>query len=850
MRARLPRVQGLLKQQRSSSALPVPIEGMVLQQFLLLLMASSYSGFSLMQPHISAALSLTDRGMTMKMQGNKRRRQNRELLENKNVFGSSGGGGGGGGSASSGNGALLRSSSPAPGTRLSYRPSDADASSEFVQSMRLRSQVEDFDFDKTEREQLNLLLLHHVPGMNKGELTSVVVSLGVCSHSGKRWHNSNDGETRNLLREHIMRTSAAFSGKDAANILVALARMNWTWDDLAVSTSKKDKEPAFLTNLQRILQNPDLVEDQLVGDILYGIGSLGARADDLSTGLLQSLLAAFEKKAKFLNSYSLSSALWAMAKIGVKRRDLSGAVQETIPNRLLHLCSEMSPQQSSKAVWALGTLGFEYHHDSQRVLLESFLASIGSIKRSKMGSAVPASLTLVGMAKLGLSWGDMSPQIKEGIWEQAVRVFQSTNDRGITNAIWALGTMDVPVSSLPEEVLGTMLTGVVRAADDCSAWALCNIVWGLAKMKFEWLLHLPLSFRQVLITNIVRLEADMNSLDVAILMWSLGSIDTPLDALPPTFSEALLKSILRNLEKMRPEELSKTVWGLSSAEVSWDSLPPLIQWNLNVALRRVGGHMAPQDVANCAYALAILTFDIKEPSDPAFRGAHEVMLNTIINNRESILSRRQDNPTCVLQGQELEQIRIYSHFLSPMSYVTDTKRIPREFLSAGVGMNGVAQGSRLQDRVTRGLIDGFALAARARGEKEAVDVQLEISAFGGVFPVDAAVSQGGAPGDYIALIEIDGPHHYRPCDGRLRRKDRMKEAMYRKALPDCTFHRVRWDDANKVGPDVLGEDVATAVLAGARSRTSAPLGGLLRSVSQGIGGFFAWGLRNDDDFKQ
>lgn len=810
---------------------------------LLMLMATySYGFFLTQQPRL---ISVTDRGMTMKMQGNKRRRQNRELLENKNDLGGSGkegnsGGGGGGGGVS-----MPRSPGMSPpGIRLSYRSSDTlGPSSDFVQSIRVRSQVEDFDFDKTEREQLNVLLLHHVPGMNKGELASVVVSLGVCSHSGKRWHNSNDGETRNLLREHIMRTSAAFSGKDAANILVALARMNWTWDDLAVSLSR---EPAFLTNLQRILQNPDLVEDQLVGDILYGIGALGARVDDLSTGLLQSLLAAFEKKAKRLNSYSLSSALWALAKIGVKRRDLSHSLQETIPSRLLHLCSEMSPQQSSKAVWALGTLGFEYHHDSQRVLLESFLSSIGSIKRSKMGSAVPASLTLVGMAKLGLSWHDMSPQIKEGIWEQAVRVFQSTNDRGITNAIWALGTMDVPVSSLPEEVLGSMLTGVVRAADDCSAWALCNIVWGLAKMKFEWL-HLPTSFRQMLITNIVRLEADMNSLDVAILMWSLGSIDTPLDALPPTFSEALLKSILRNLEKMRPEELSKTVWGLSSAEVSWDSLPPLIQWNLNVALRRLGGHMAPQDVANCAYALAILTFDIKEPSDPAFRGAHEVMLNTIINNRESILSRRQDNPTCVLQGQELEQIRIYSHFLSTMSYVTDTKRIPREFLLAGIGMNGVAQGSRLQNRVTRGLIDGFDLATQARGEK--VDVQLEISAFGGVFPVDAAVSQG-SQGNYIALIEIDGPHHYRPCDGRLRRKDRMKEAMYRKALPDCTFQRVRWDDANKVGPDVLGEDIATAVLAGARARTSAPLGGFLRSVSQGIGGFFAWGLRNDDDFHQ
>lgn len=402
--------------------------------------------------------------------------------------------------------------------------------------------------------------------------------------------------------------------------------------------------------------------------------------------------------------------------------------------------------------------------------------------------------------------------------------------------------MDVPVSSLPEEVASAMLSGISRASADCSAWALCNIVWGLAKMKFEWL-NLPAAFRELLVAKIVKVEADMNSLDVAILLWSLGSLDTPLDALPPTFSEALLRATLRNLEKMRPEELSKTIWGLSSAEVSWDSLPSLIQWNINVALRRVGGQMAPQDVANCAYALAILTFDIKEPSDPAFRGAHEVLLNTIINNRDKILTRREDNPTCVLQGQELEQIRIYSHYLSTMRYVTDVKRIPSEFLGPLVGMNGVSQGSRLQNRVTKGLIDGFAAATQASGEQ--VDVQLEISQFGGVFPVDAAVSQRG---NYIALIEIDGPHHYRSSDGKLRRKDRMKEAMYRRALPECTFHRVRWDEANKMGSDVVGEEIASAVLANVRSRANAPpFAGLLRSVSDGVAGFFAWGLRNEGD---
>ena len=47
------------------------------------------------------------------------------------------------------------------------------------------------------------------------------------------------------------------------------------------------------------------------------------------------------------------------------------------------------------------------------------------------GGAVPASQTLTGIAKIGLSLNSASDPIKAGIWEQASRVFQSSNERGM-----------------------------------------------------------------------------------------------------------------------------------------------------------------------------------------------------------------------------------------------------------------------------------------------------------------------------------------------------------------------------------------------------------------------------------
>jgi hypothetical protein len=68
-------------------------------------------------------------------------------------------------------------------------------------------------------------------------------------------------------------------------------------------------------------------------------------------------------------------------------------------------------------VWALGSLGAPY--ESFPVgMLDFHVDNVGKIKRSKMGSAVPASQTLTGLAKTGVSWEKISTELKGNIWEQ------------------------------------------------------------------------------------------------------------------------------------------------------------------------------------------------------------------------------------------------------------------------------------------------------------------------------------------------------------------------------------------------------------------------------------------------
>jgi hypothetical protein len=256
---------------------------------------------------------------------------------------------------------------------------------------------------------------------------------------------------------------------------------------------------------------------------------------------------------------------------------------------------------------------------------------------------------------------------------------------------------------------------------------------------------------------------------------------------------------------------------------------PMIR-SINVALRRVGEEMSPQDVANSAYGLALLAFDSQTPQDAAFRGCHEVLLNTIRK------TQRTADSIAAMNEQELEQIRIFSHYLNVMNYVIDVRRIPAQLLSSAndvVNMDNV-QGSRLQRKVVRALRDAFDSSELS----EQYEIALEVSSFDGAFPVDAAISKKGK---IVALLEVDGPSHYRP-DGRLRRKDKLKEAMYMSKHVESTFHRVRWDQAELLGSKVVGAELAALVMS-----SNIEIDAFTRirqSIQKAIKKFVNWCLRN------
>lgn len=287
-------------------------------------------------------------------------------------------------------------------------------------------------------------------------------------------------------------------------------------------------------------------------------------------------------------------------------------------------------------------------------------------------------------------------------------------------------------------------------------------------------------------------------------------------------------------------------------------------------MRREGPGMTPHDLANCAYAVALMGFDTQNSADPAFRGVHDVLMKTILRAKKvddssdtsdddyfrffSFWDTREGEFDSIASVEEKEQLKIFLNYLDVMKFeVSGREKIPVSFLTGTAGlssswpfgdssssptpeMEGLTTPSQLQARTLRGLTEALRQDGEAEGKFR---VESESSSFYGVFPVDAAIYYES---ELMFILEIDGPQHYR-FDGQLRRKDKLKESMYQRKHPDCILRRIRWDEVGKLEYQILGNEIITHSVMATKSIN--PVSKAFKSFERGVSEFFSWGMRNE-----
>lgn len=730
---------------------------------------------------------------------------------------------------------------------------------DFLRILRERS-TDKFDLSREEQNDLQSLLKHHLPGMNSAHVASAISSAGHLSEKSK----SPGKVDQQLMIQNIQRVAAYLSPHDVSILLVSLARFGMSWQAVVTSLG------ALVTKVE---ETSPAMSSKSLGDTVWGLGALGATWPKLKSPLRSAILLSLEKESANFANYQLPSVLWGLAKMGVKwsalpvkaQSGLIKVLQEGNPKTL-------TPQQASKIIWSLGSLGVSIRQLADP-FLDIYLGSVNTLKKSKMGFALTSSQTLSGLAKLGVRWDKLGSAHRYIVRDQLLRVCQGSNDQGVANALWAVGSIGMPLDQQPLEYTSVVMASLLRAANSCSAWELTNIIWALSKMNVRWDTLSEEVLRGIIVAAERLGEADaFNPIDVAVLLWGFGELDAPFDSMHRTgFVESLYRSIMQNLPDMKASEVAKLMWGLSSTGLSWDNLPVGLHWQINAALRREGPSMTPHDLANCAYAVALMGFDTQNSADPAFRGVHEVLMKTILRAKKveedsgdqtdddffrffSFWDAKEGEFDSIASVEEKEQLKIFLNYLDVMKFeVSGREKIPFSFLAGAAPAvsspwpfadsshsmpdnEGTTTTSQLQARALRGLTEALQQDGEAEGKFRVLS---ESSSFYGVFPVDAAIYYES---ELMFILEIDGPQHYR-FDGQLRRKDKLKECMYQRKHPDCVMRRIRWDEVGKLEYQIIGNEIITHSVMATKSIN--PVSKAFKSFERSVSEFFSWGMRNE-----
>ena len=307
----------------------------------------------------------------------------------------------------------------------------------FLKSIRNRSKEKTL-ISRDERLEVEHLLEHHLPKMSASNIANTAFSLVI--------NNVNEN--------------------DLSALLVAMSKFGVIWTELC-----------DMKSIENILEeNIKKMNYKSLGDTIWAIANMGVQYSQLTPSCRYSMIHRLNHESKYFNLYQLPSILWAFAKMGLKWNDLEKNTQISFANILQNNSTIFTPQQSSKVLWSLGGIGCNFDNFPNE-FYDEYLNNINDLKKSKMGFAFSASQTLTGLAKMNVKWERISPSSKYIVWEQLLRVCQGSNNQGLSNAVWAVGSIGIPMDEMIASQRVILWDSINKALPLCTGWELTNILW-------------------------------------------------------------------------------------------------------------------------------------------------------------------------------------------------------------------------------------------------------------------------------------------------------------------------------------------------------------------------------------
>ena len=669
-------------------------------------------------------------------------------------------------------------------------------------------------------------------------LSSLLYGLGKL---GRTWSGIAT-DVRQTLKEAIVtcHLNDRCTPQGVANSLHGLAQMQAGWGDFSSSV----KLALFAESTKAV---PSATETQL-SNILGSLGKMGLQWEALPDQLKVRVINALILKSATFNEWHLSTLLFSLGSMGLSWKNLPTNLRNSFIASLLRVNTvrdKLTNSQSSakhnspsagvsktnKKNWEPKNVDLDDYDELLTVVdyiirkedtgvqrikdnddTGRILKSSAEKEKQLQLNAQGVSMTVVGMSRLAATYGLLSDSVIHSISMSLRGALSSMNCAQVAASVSGLSKAQWRWDALSEELKEDLHAAITRTAPKATSLDMALLVNGLGTMGARWV-ALPANTRTSLQVGIKRTAIRGVADEVAGVTFGLALMEVSLSILPHDTRLSLQNGILRvcgvktDSTSSSTKMSQRTSSAMNSAASDTSRLTSSTEgqifdfsWLMTATdskTRVSKGHphveqpptqqMSPQALANLMYAISLMIFEESVEVHEELTQVHIALLDSI-----SLIG--------VGSGQfseaEKEQILIYISTVQTLTPLgRSVKSRPRCILRAD---KPFTKPSKLQQSVVS------ALTSALRDKSSDFEVEDEYSAFSGAFPVDATIFEGDKP---VAFVEVNGPQHYR-ADGRLRRKDLIKEALYRGKYPDASFTRVRFDQVNRLGSSYVGAQVA------------------------------------------
>jgi len=599
------------------------------------------------------------------------------------------------------------------------------------------------------REGILLAVVKVMPQMNEQEVANTVYSLSLM---GAQWAQL-PGDVTHTIEGTLAQRCSRMITQGVSNTVYGLGVMGLDWSK-ANPTMRDAAFDAIITCFTADL-NPRH-SSQAVANVIYALG--------------------------------LSQAVWA---------EFPPRMSDALVQGLVKCGAYLKSQELSNLIYGLGLLRADFHRlppAAVDAITDNFCRVSSAMNEQEVCSS------LHGLAKMEARWDTMSDKLQTAVLDGATNL-SSIGCLCLACTIYSLGLLGAKWSELPPDISRhIILTAQSRPLTDQT---LSNTMYGLSLMQAEWD-TIDSELKEVLLENLARphsLGADIPQ-HVANILWALGKMDATWRQLP---GDNLQTSLLRCVGSFKHQESANVIYGLAIVDVPWAELH--LEVNLAIEKSIVGcvAQMTIQELANVMYSLALMTFDF-DYNVEVVAGAGATQAESLYEQRlrslwcihRSVLEAFKNAPPDMFEKENYDQFAIYFELM---------RSIP-------VGQQMVLEmfGESPRPSGPSGTVPSrmHAMTVQPMMEKlQQLDPSFngfnEFCGLNGVFPIDTAVF---LKDELVALVEVDGEFHYKLQGQQLRRKDRLKEHLYKHHYPHIPLYRMRSDQLHALGYNKAGEALA------------------------------------------